>query len=56
MRIHQSQSVYHMWLNAVKIGAHIEKTLLPVDIQTGVYRIHLFVNNQSVVHKLMIQQ
>lgn len=50
------KSVYHTQLHAVKTGSNTEKVLLPANIQTGVYMVHLFVNNQSAVHKIMIQK
>lgn len=50
------KSVYSTDLNAVVTGGNSEKVLLPADIKSGIYIVHLFVNNQSVTHKLMIQK
>jgi hypothetical protein len=50
------KSVYSAELNSVKIGGNTEKVLLPSDIKSGIYIVHLFVNNQSTTHKLMIQK
>jgi hypothetical protein len=50
------RSVYSAELNTVKIGGNTENVLLPADIKSGIYVVHLFVNNQSATHQLMIQK
>ncbi len=50
------KSVYSNHFGDVKIGSNNEKVLLPAEIKTGIYMVHLFVNNQSTTYKMMIQK
>lgn len=50
------KSVFNNHFGAVKIGSNQEKVLLPAELGNGIYIAHLFVNNQSVTCKLMIQR
>lgn len=50
------KSVYNTKIGAVKTGENSQKVLLPSEIQSGIYLVHLFVNNESSVVKIMIQK
>lgn len=50
------KSVYNTKIGAVKSGNNTQKVLIPSEIQSGIYLVHLFVNNESAVVKIMIQK
>lgn len=49
------KSVYNTKIGTVKTGGNTQKVVLPSEIQSGIYFVHLFVNNESAVVKIMIQ-
>lgn len=50
------KSVFNTKIGAVKSGNNTQKVLIPSEIQSGIYLVHLFVNNESTVVKIMIQK
>lgn len=50
------KSVFNTKIGTVKSGDNTQKVLIPSEIQSGIYLVHLFVNNESAVVKIMIQK
>jgi hypothetical protein len=51
----QGKSVFNTQLGDIKSGQQKETVLLPKELNSGIYFVHLFVNNHSVTKKIQIQ-
>lgn len=51
----QGKSVFNTQLGAIKSGQQKETVLLPKELNSGIYFVHLFVDNHSVTKKIQIQ-
>ncbi|MFN5031899.1 MAG: choice-of-anchor V domain-containing protein [Flavobacteriia bacterium] len=50
------RSVYFMESGVSQIGENTEKLTLPTEIKSGVYVVHLFLNNRAMSSKVFIQR